>query len=232
VPRSDNAISRQFRASRRYTFCDQSKPIANPEKTRYVPRLQKKRQDLTRLRFLYRRIRRTFLQATILSFGPGEVYLRTGLSDDMYLAFVELSKRNLCMPMSGVSALTAEMCMRAEVRNALHKYIYSTILILLDIMSEHAGNAAFDNASIRCDELTSESLHGIPNCITLCLHTRFGFDMSLLGYNAYRLFENAFEKGSKDFGNRAVADLYSIKMRPGEGALDLMTRVQVAEGCW
>ena len=42
-----------------------------------------------------------------------------------------------------------------------------------------------------------------------------------LGYNTYCLFENAFEKVSKDLGNR-------IKMRPGERALDLLTRVQVA----
>ena len=60
--------------------------------------------------------------------------------------------------------------------------------------------------------------------------TRFGFDM-YLDANAYQLFADAFEKGSKDFSNRAVANLYSNQMRQGEGALDLLTRVQVATRC-
>ncbi len=46
-------------------------------------------------------------------FGPGDVNLCTGLSEEVNLDFLELARNNYGMLMSGVSALTAEMCMRA-----------------------------------------------------------------------------------------------------------------------
>ncbi len=192
----------------------------------YTPRLRGKAgADSTSLPLSFDK--KNLSADTHSQFGPGDVNLRTGLSEEVYLAFLELAQNNYGMLMSGVSALTSEMCMRAEFWNGNQKYIYNGVVILLEMMSDHTGAAAFDNARLRCGELGFENMHAIPHCIHMYLQTRFGFDMSL-GANAYQLFVDAFEKGSKDFGNRAIANLYSIQMRQGEGGLDLLTRVQVA----
>jgi hypothetical protein len=100
-------------------------------------------------------------------FGPGDVNLRTSLSEEVYLpvAFLELTQNNYGMLMSGVSAFTAEMRMRAEVWNGKQKYIYNAVVVLLEILSDHTGAAAFDNARLRCCELGFENMHAIPHCI-------------------------------------------------------------------
>jgi hypothetical protein len=112
------------------------------EDLNFVSKLRSKKHSNC-IHFLQRGRRRTYLQAITQRLAFATSICALNFQKTSFLAIIELTQTNFGVLRAGVSAVTAKMCMRAEIWSSVQKFIYDAVMLILEIMYKKSSRLIF-----------------------------------------------------------------------------------------